>query len=181
MIMKKRWISLYVENEVGVLAKIAGLFSGKSYNLMSLTVGTTEDSTMSRMTISVESDDATFEQIKKQLNRCVEVIEVIDFTNCPIHRKEVLYIKVKKCDEKIKNEVLRIAGIFHHSWFLSAYIPAKFKLPIVDYGKEEILLECMQTETRNDEMIAYFSQYFKNIEVVRGGSVAIQGVSIQDK
>ena len=161
MIMKKRWISLYVENEVGVLAKIAGLFSGKSYNLMSLTVGTTEDSTMSRMTISVESDDATFEQIKKQLNRCVEV------TNCPIHRKEVLYIKVKKCDEKIKNEVLRIAGIF--------------KLPIVDYGKEEILLECMQTETRNDEMIAYFSQYFKNIEVVRGGSVAIQGVSIQDK
>ena len=65
MIMKKRWISLYVENEVGVLAKIAGLFSGKSYNLMSLTVGTTEDSTMSRMTISVESDDATFEQIKK--------------------------------------------------------------------------------------------------------------------
>ena len=167
MIMKKRWISLYVENEVGVLAKIAGLFSGKSYNLMSLTVGTTEDSTMSRMTISVESDDATFEQIKKQLNRCVEVIEVIDFTNCPIHRKEVLYIKVKKCDEKIKNEVLRIAGIF--------------KLPIVDYGKEEILLECMQTETRNDEMIDYFSQYFKNIEVVRGGSVAIQGVSIQDK
>ena len=54
-------------------------------------------------------------------------------------------------------------------------------LRIVDYGKEEILLECMQTETRNDEMIAYFSQYFKNIEVVRGGSVAIQGVSIQDK
>lgn len=79
--MKKRWISLYVENEIGVLAKIAGLFSGKSYNLTSLTVGTTEDPTVSRMTISVESDDATFEQIKKQLNRCVEVIEVIDFTN----------------------------------------------------------------------------------------------------
>ena len=56
------------------------------------------------------------------------------------------------------------------------------QLEILDiYGKEEILLECMQTETRNDEMIAYFSQYFKNIEVVRGGSVAIQGVSIQDK
>lgn len=59
--MKKRWISLYVENEVGVLAKIAGLFSGKSYNLTSLTVGTTEDPTMSRMTISVESDDATMQ------------------------------------------------------------------------------------------------------------------------
>ena len=64
--MEKRWLSLYVENRVGVLARIAGLFSGKSYNLQSLTVGTTEDETVSRMTISVESDDATFEQIKKQ-------------------------------------------------------------------------------------------------------------------
>lgn len=63
--MEKRWLSLYVENRVGVLARIAGLFSGKSYNLQSLTVGTTEDETVSRMTISVESDDATFEQIKK--------------------------------------------------------------------------------------------------------------------
>ena len=58
MIMKKRWISLYVENEVGVLAKIAGLFSGKSYNLMSLTVGTTEDPTVSRMTIATDKKTA---------------------------------------------------------------------------------------------------------------------------
>ena len=63
--MKKRWISLFVENEVGVLAKIAGLFSGKSYNLQSLTVGETEDPTVSRMTISLIGDDVTFEQIKK--------------------------------------------------------------------------------------------------------------------
>ena len=69
--MKKRWISLYVENQVGVLSKISGLFSGKSYNLDSLTVGTTEDPTVSRMTIATVSDDETFEQIKKQLNRLV--------------------------------------------------------------------------------------------------------------
>ena len=75
--MKKRWISLYVENQVGVLSKISGLFSGKSYNLDSLTVGTTEDPTVSRMTIATVSDDETFEQIKKQLNRTVEVIKVI--------------------------------------------------------------------------------------------------------
>ena len=79
--MKKRWISLYVENQVGVLSKISGLFSGKSYNLDSLTVGTTEDPTVSRMTIATVSDDETFEQIKKQLNRTVEVIKVIDFTD----------------------------------------------------------------------------------------------------
>ena len=70
--MKTRWISLYVENQVGVLSKISGLFSGKSYNLDSLTVGTTEDPTVSRMTIATVSDDETFEQIKKQLNRMVE-------------------------------------------------------------------------------------------------------------
>ena len=82
--MKKRWISLYVENQVGVLSKISGLFSGKSYNLDSLTVGTTEDPTVSRMTIATVSDDETFEQIKKQLNRLVEVIKVIDFTSSTI-------------------------------------------------------------------------------------------------
>ena len=59
-VMKKRWISLYVENQVGVLSKISGLFSAKSYNLESLTVGTTEDSTVSRMTIGVNSDDVTY-------------------------------------------------------------------------------------------------------------------------
>ena len=57
--MKKRWISLYVENQVGVLSKISGLFSGKCYNLDSLTVGTTEDPTVSRMTIATVSDDET--------------------------------------------------------------------------------------------------------------------------
>lgn len=63
--MKKRWICLFVENEIGVLAKISGLFSGKSYNLNSLTVGTTEDQTISRITLSLTSDDKTFEQVKK--------------------------------------------------------------------------------------------------------------------
>ena len=63
--MKKRWISLYVENQVGVLSKISGLFSGKSYNLESLTVGRTEDPTISRMTIETNSDEETYEQIQK--------------------------------------------------------------------------------------------------------------------
>ena len=101
--MKKRWISLYVENQVGVLSKISGLFSGKSYNLDSLTVGTTEDPTVSRMTIGTVSDDETFEQIKKQLNRMVEVIKVIDFTNMFVRMKEILYIKVKKCSAADKS------------------------------------------------------------------------------
>lgn len=62
--MKTRWISLYVENQVGVLSKISGLFSGKSYNLDSLTVGTTEDPTISRMTIATVSDDEPLNRSK---------------------------------------------------------------------------------------------------------------------
>ena len=106
--MKKRWISLYVENQVGVLSKISGLFSGKSYNLDSLTVGTTEDPTVSRMTIGTVSDDETFEQIKKQLNRMVEVIKVIDFTNMFVRMKEILYIKVFNCSSEDKVEYSRL-------------------------------------------------------------------------
>ena len=66
---RKRWVSMYVENRIGVLARISGMMSGKSYNIDSITVGVTEDPTVSRMTIGLSSDDATFEQIKKQLNR----------------------------------------------------------------------------------------------------------------
>lgn len=111
--MKNRWIALYVENQVGVLAKVSGLFSAKCYNLQSLTVGTTEHEDVSRMTICVTSDDITFEQIKKQLNCMVEVIKVIDLTHVPLHMKEILYAKVKGLDNEGKEEVFRIAQVFN--------------------------------------------------------------------
>lgn len=161
--MKTRWIALYVENEVGVLAKVSGLFSGKSYNLQSLTVGTTEDETVSRMTISVKSDDITFEQIKKQLNRMVEVIKVIDLTDVAIHMKEILFVKVKNCTESEKAEVFQIAQVFH--------------VEVSDIGKDSVMLECKLTERRNNELIALLKSKFKQIEVVRGGAVAIESIS----
>ena len=71
------------------MSKISGLFSGNHIILDSLTVGTTEDPTISRMTIATVSDDETFEQIKKQLNRLVEVIKVIDFTDIFVRMKEI--------------------------------------------------------------------------------------------
>ncbi len=166
--MKKRWISLFVENEVGVLAKISGLFSGKSYNLQSLTVGETEDPTMSRMTIGLTSDDITFEQIKKQLNRSVGIIKVIDFTDTPIHMKEILFVKVKGCNQSDREEVFRIAQVFG--------------IQVTDYGKNSILLESTQTEARNNDIIRLLNQDFSGrIEVVRGGSVAVEAISMQDR
>ncbi|MBO5303207.1 MAG: acetolactate synthase small subunit [Lachnospiraceae bacterium] len=161
--MKNRWIALYVENQVGVLAKVSGLFSGKSYNLQSLTVGTTEDETMSRMTICVTSDDLTFEQIKKQLNRMVEVIKVIDLTNVPLHMKEIMFAKVLRCSMEDKEEVFRIAKVFD--------------VQVADIGKDSVLLECKLTERRINELIALLKSRFKTIEVVRGGAVAVESIS----
>lgn len=165
--MKKRWISLFVENDIGVLAKISGLFSGKSYNLESLTVGTTEDPTISRMTIGLNSDDITFEQIKKQLNRMVEVIKVLDFTNTPTHMKEILFVKIKNCSKEDKTELFQIADVF--------------KVSVADYGADSMLLECVQTETRNDALIKLLTVRFKQLEVVRGGSVGIESISMTDR
>ena len=165
--MKKRWISLYVENQVGVLSKISGLFSGKSYNLDSLTVGTTEDPTISRMTIATVSDDETFEQIKKQLNRMVEVIKVIDFTDLFVRMKEILYIKVTGCSIQDKTELFQIASAF--------------KAKVIDYGKDSLLLEFVQTAAKNDAVIKLVKEEFKRIEVVRGGSVGIESISFMER
>lgn len=162
--LKKRWISLFVENEIGTLARIAGLFSSKSYNLDSLTVGETEDTTVSRITIGLTSDDMTFEQVKKQLNRAVEVIKVVDYTDIPIHMRELLYVKIFHCSESDKTEIFRIANIFG--------------LTVADYAKNTILLECVQTEEKNNDLIKLLSNCFCNrIEIVRGGSVAIESVA----
>ena len=165
--MKKRWISLYVENQVGVLSKISGLFSGKSYNLDSLTVGTTEDPTVSRMTIATVSDDETFEQIKKQLNRMIEVIKVIDFTDIFVRMKEILYVKVMMCSVADKVEVFQIAETF--------------KAKVIDYGRDSVLVEFVQTATKNDAVVKLMKEEFKTIEVVRGGSVGIESISMMER
>lgn len=163
--MKKRWICLFVENEIGVMSRISGLFSGKAYNLDSITVGTTEDETVSRMTIALTSDDQTFEQVKKQLNRSVEVIKVVDYTDLAVHMKEVLFVKINHCSEEDKTEAFRIAQVFD--------------LKVTDYDKKTLLLECTQTEERNNDIIALLKKCFINrIEVSRGGSVAIEAVSV---
>lgn len=157
-----------MENEIGVLTRIAGLFSGKSYNLDSLTVGTTEDESISRITISLTSDDKTFEQVKKQLNRCVEVIKVLDYTEKSIHMKELMFIKVNINSPNELSELFNISQIFC--------------IPIIDYNRTGVLLECVQTENKNNDLIALLEKYYLNrVEIVRGGSVAIEALSITER
>lgn len=166
--MKKRWISLFVENDIGVLARISGLFSGKSYNLDSLTVGVTEDITISRMTISLTSDDKTFEQIKKQLNRSIEVIKIIDFTDIAIHMKELMFVKIHECSEQ---DMIKLN-----------YIREIFSVKLIDYNTTTILLESVQTKTKNNDLIKLLEKNFSGrMEIVRGGSVAIEAISFSER
>jgi acetolactate synthase-1/3 small subunit len=104
-------ISVLVENKFGVLARISGLFSGRGFNIESLSVGPTLDPTTSMMTIVTEGDERILEQITKQLNKLVDVIRVIDLTGAEYVERETALIKIHARDEG-RSEALRIVDIF---------------------------------------------------------------------
>ena len=110
--MKRHTISVLVENHPGVLARVAGLFSGRGFNIESLSVGETEDPTASRMTVVVRGDDVILEQITKQLNKLVDVIKVSDITKERFIERELVLIKVHT-EGKSRSEILQIVDIFH--------------------------------------------------------------------
>jgi acetolactate synthase-1/3 small subunit len=101
----KHTISVLVENKFGVLARVAGLFSARGFNIDSLAVGETEDPSASRMTIISEGDEKTLEQIKKQLNKLIDVIKVVDFKEGEFVDKELMLIKVAS-SAKGRKEIL---------------------------------------------------------------------------
>src|SRR5512137_403689 len=88
-------LSILVENEAGALSRVAGLFSARGYNIESLTVAPTEDSTLSRMTIVTSGSDAIIEQINKQLNKLVDVVSVMDLTDGDHIERELMVLKVR--------------------------------------------------------------------------------------
>ena len=122
----KHIISVIVENKPGVLARVAGLFSRRGFNIESLTVGVTEDPTLSRMTIVSTGDDATLEQIIKQLHKLIDTIKVVDLPNDNSVKRELILIKVD-INEKTRSEVVQISDIF--------------RAKIVDVGKNSLTIE----------------------------------------
>jgi len=104
-------ISVLVENKFGVLSRISGLFSGRGYNIESLSVGETIDPKISTMTIVTSGDDWIVEQINKQLNKLIDVIKVVDMTELDHVEREMVMIKISPRQED-KAEVLRLAEIF---------------------------------------------------------------------
>ena len=107
----KHVISVEVKNTFGILARIASLFSARGYNIDSLTVGETEDTSVSRITMVVPGDDPIIEQVVKQLRKLIDVIRVVDLTHTPTVARELILVRVAAKGSQ-RDEVMRLADIF---------------------------------------------------------------------
>ena len=151
-------ISNLVENEFGVLARVAGLFSGRGFNIDSLSVAKTLDSSLSRITLVTEGDDQIVEQITKQLNKLICVIKVSDFQETPHVEREMALIKVA-ADERTRGEILNIIDIF--------------RAKVIDAGPRSFVIEV----TGDEGKITAILDLLKPLgvkEIVRTGKVAVQ-------
>jgi acetolactate synthase-1/3 small subunit len=150
-------ISVLVENKFGVLTRVAGLFSGRGYNIDTLNVGPTHDPKLSRMTIVTTGDEATLEQIVKQLNKLPNVIKVQNFSEGEYVDRELLLVKVG-VDSKSRAEVMQITDIF--------------RAKIVDVQPKTLAIEI----TGNGSKVEKFLDLMKTfgvLELTRTGQVAL--------
>ncbi|GAB4299089.1 MAG: acetolactate synthase small subunit [Desulfuromonadia bacterium] len=150
-------ISVIVENEFGVLARVAGLFSGRGFNIDSLSVAPTNDDRLSRMTIVTRGDDKILEQITKQLNKLIDVIKVIDFEEGSCIEREMALVKVTAEDDQ-RAEVLRIVDIF--------------RAKIIDVTPRSYTIEATGAPAKIDAILELLRPLGLK-ELVRTGAVAI--------
>jgi len=150
-------ITLSVENEFGVLARVAGLFSGRGFNIESLCVAETLDPTVSSITIVTRGEDQIIEQVLKQLNKLVSVIKVVDLIDKDFVEREMVLIKVNATREN-REEVLRVADIFRGK--------------VVDVGAKTYTLEVTGDEKKINAILALLKPLGIK-ELVRTGHVAM--------
>lgn len=150
-------ISVLVENKPGVLARVAGLFSSRGFNIESLTVGETEDTTVSRMTIVVSGDDIILEQITKQLNKLIDTIKVLDLTEKSFINRELALVRVTAKSNQ-RAEMMQIIDVF--------------RAKIVDISPETFTVEVTGSEDKVNALINLLKPYGIK-EMVRTGTVAI--------
>jgi acetolactate synthase I/III small subunit len=148
---------MVVENKFGVLTRIAGLFSGRGYNIDTLNVGPTQDPKTSRMTIVTRGDDATLEQIVKQLNKLPDIIHVQDFREHEYIDRELVLIKVT-VDSSTRAEVMQITDIF--------------RAKIVDVQPKTLTIEITGDESKIEKFIVLMKS-FGIVEITRSGKVAL--------
>jgi len=150
-------ISVLVENKFGVLSRVAGLFSGRGFNIESLSVAPTMDTSTSRMTIITRGDDAIVEQITKQLNKLIDVIKVSDFKNEEYVDREIVLVKVN-AEPNNRAEILRMTEIFRGK--------------VVDVSPKTYTLEVTGSEGKVNAFIEMI-KHLGIIEIARSGKVAI--------
>ena len=150
-------ISVLVENTFGVLTRVAGMFSGRGYNIDSLNVAPTHDPKKSRMTIVTRGDDATVEQIVRQLYKLVNVLEITDFREHEYIDRELILVKVK-ANAKNRSEVMQITDIF--------------RAKIVDVQSRTMTIEVTGNESKVNKFIGLMDN-FGVIDLTRTGKVAL--------
>ncbi len=156
-INQKHIFSLLVENQPGVLSRIAGLFSARGYNIESLCVAPTVDPQVSRVSLVTKGDELILEQIKKQLNKLINVIKVYDYTDIPYVQRDLALIKVRAKPEH-RAEILRIVDIFRSR--------------VIDVSPSYYTLEI----TGDEEKIEAFLRLLRPMgikEIARTGPVAL--------
>ena len=153
----KHIISLLIENEAGSLSRVVGLFSARGYNIESLTVATTEDETLSRMTIVTSGSDDVIEQITKHLNRLVEVVKVVDLTEGAYIDRELMMMKVRPVGHE-REEMMRMTQIFRGR--------------IIDVTEKSYTVEVTGDQAKNDAFLQAIDRS-TILETVRTGSSGI--------
>ncbi|MSR77847.1 MAG: acetolactate synthase small subunit [Candidatus Omnitrophica bacterium] len=158
----KHTVAVLVENSFGVLARVAGLFSARGFNIDSLAVGETHDPQISRMTIVAHGNDRVLEQIMKQLAKLIDVICVEDLKPEDMMERELVLVKVQ-ANAATRNDIMQIVNTF--------------RAKIVDVSQDTLTIEVTGGESKVDAMLELL-QPFKLLEVVRTGTVAISRNSV---
>ncbi|HEY2763253.1 MAG TPA: acetolactate synthase small subunit [Pseudonocardiaceae bacterium] len=155
--MTKHTLSVLVENKPGVLARVAGLFSRRGFNIHSLAVGPTESPDISRMTIVVAVDELPLEQVTKQLNKLVNVIKIVELDPAQAVQRELLLVKVR-ADATVRSQVLETVQLF--------------RAKVIDVSPESLTVEATGTSDKLDALLRMLEPYGVR-EMVQSGVVAI--------
>ena len=154
----RRIISVLLENQPGALSRVVGLFSQRGYNIESLTVAPTEDTTLSRLNITVIADESVLEQIEKQLHKLIDILKVANITESAHIEREIALVKVKAIGDT-REEVKRTADIFRGQ--------------IVDVTATLYTIQMAGTSDKIDAFIGALGEVTKVIEVSRSGVVGL--------
>ncbi|BET68571.1 acetolactate synthase small subunit [Opitutales bacterium ASA1] len=151
-------ISVLVENQFGVLARIAGMFSGRGFNIDTLNVAPTHDPAQSRITVVVRGDDGVLDQINKQLLKLVNVIEVVDFKEGQAVGRELVLVKLK-ADSRSRSEIIQIADIF--------------RAKIINVATDSVIIELTGDESKIGAFLDLVEP-FGIVELARTGKLAMR-------